>query len=124
MQDEVGEDVEGLGRVFVEDLDIEADGLFASEGVEIAADAVDFACNVLCGAGGGALEDHVLDEVGEAVFGFGFVTGAGVYPGTHGDGAHVRHGLGEDQESVGKDGAADVAGGMLGASHWFYCVCC
>ena len=68
MEDEVGEDVEGFGGVLVQDLDIEADGFLAGEGVEIAADAVDLTGDVLGGAGGGAFEDHVLDEVGEAVF--------------------------------------------------------
>jgi hypothetical protein len=53
--------------VLVEDLDVEADGLFAGEGVEVAADGVDLAGDLLGGAGGGALEDHVLDEVGDAV---------------------------------------------------------
>ncbi len=67
VEDEVGEDVEGGGDVLVEDFDIEADGLFAGEGVEVAADGVDFAGDLLGGAGGGALEDHVLDEVGDAV---------------------------------------------------------
>ncbi len=68
VQDEVGEDVEGGRHVLVEHLDVEADGLLAGEGVEVAADGVDLAGDVLRGAGGGALEDHVLDEVGEAVF--------------------------------------------------------
>ena len=81
-----------------------------AEGVEVATDGVDFAGDVLRGAGGGAFEDHVLYEVGEAIFFDWFVTGAGVDPGAHGDGAHVGHGLGEDEEAVGEDGAADVAG--------------
>jgi hypothetical protein len=55
--------------VLVEDLDVEADGLFAGEGVEIAADGVDLAGDLLGRARGGALEDHVLDEVGDAVSG-------------------------------------------------------
>ena len=76
VEDEVGEEVEGGGDVFVEDLDVEADGFFAGEGVEVAADGVDFAGELLGGAGGGALEDHVLDEVGDAVDGRGFRRGS------------------------------------------------
>ena len=110
VKNEVGEDVEGLGGVLVQYLDVEADGLFAGEGVEITADGVDLAGDVLGGAAGGSFEDHVLDEVGEAVFFDWLVTGAGVDPGTHGYGAHMRHGLGEDEEAIGEDGAADVAG--------------
>jgi hypothetical protein len=33
VEDEIGEDVEGWREVFVEDLDVEADGFFAGEGV-------------------------------------------------------------------------------------------
>ena len=113
VEDEVGEEVEGGGNVLVEDLDGEADGLFAGEGVEVAADGVDLAGELLGVAGGGALEDHVLDEVGDAVEGGGLVAGAGGDPGAHGDAADVRHGLGEDEEAVGEGGAADVAGGLV-----------
>ena len=51
VEDEVGEDVEGGGDVLVEDLDVEADGFFAGEGVEVAADGVDLAGDALGGAG-------------------------------------------------------------------------
>ncbi len=133
VEDEVGEEVEGGGDVFVEDLEVEADGFFAGEGVEVAADGVDFAGELLGGARGGALEDHVLDEVGDAVDGGGLVAGAGVDPDAHGDGAEVGHALGEDEEAVGERGGADVAevrggrgeGGVFGEGygdwHCGYC---
>jgi hypothetical protein len=35
VEDEVGEEVKGGGDVFVEDLDVEADGLLAGKGVEM-----------------------------------------------------------------------------------------
>ena len=109
MEDEVGEEVESGGDVVVENLEVEADGLFAGEGVEVAADGVDFAGKLLSGAVGGALEDHVLDEMGDAVDGGGFVAGAAVDPDTHGYGAKVRHALGKDEETVGEGGGADIA---------------
>ncbi len=113
VEDEVGEEIEGGGDVLVEDLDVEADHLFAGEGVEVAADGVDLAGELLGGAGGGALEDHVLDEVGDPVEGGGLVAGAGADPGAHGDAADVGHGLGEDEEAIGEHGLADVAGGLI-----------
>ncbi len=73
VEDEVGEEVEGGGDVFVEDLDVEADGFFAGEGVEVATDGVDFAGELRGGSGGGAFEDHVFDEVRDAVGGEGLV---------------------------------------------------
>ena len=73
VEDEIAEDIERRVHVFVEHLDVEADGFLAGEGVEIAADRVDFPGDVLRRAGGGAFEDHVLDEVREAVFFRGLV---------------------------------------------------
>ena len=69
VEDQVGEDVEGDGDVVVEGLDAEADGFLAGVGVEVAADGVHFTGDVLGGAGAGAFEEHVLDEMGDAVGG-------------------------------------------------------
>jgi hypothetical protein len=44
-----------------------ANGLFAGEGVQIAADGVHLAGDQLGGAGTGALEEHVFHEVGDAI---------------------------------------------------------
>ena len=109
VQHEIGENVEGGGNVLVEHLDVEADGLLAGEGVEIAADGVDFAGDALRGARLGPLEDHVLDEVGDAVQLGHFVARTGAHPHAHGDRADVLHALGEHDEAAGEDGAADVA---------------
>ena len=75
--------------MFVQHFDIEADRLLTGEGVEIAADGIGLASELLGGARGGAFEDHVLDEVGDAVEGEGLIAGAGVDPDAHGDGADV-----------------------------------
>ncbi len=109
VEDDVGKDVDGGGDVLVEDLDVEADGFLAGESVDVAADGVDFASDVLGGAVFGALEDHVLDEVGDAIDFGQLVAGAGIDPDAHGDGADVVHALGEDGEAVGECGALNVA---------------
>jgi len=94
VQDEVAEDVESDGDVVGEGFDVEADGFFAGEGVEIATDGIHFAGDELRGAGAGSFEEHVLDEVGDAV-GFGWLAaGTGFDPDAHGDGAEVFHALG------------------------------
>ncbi len=111
VEDEVTEDVESDGGVVGEGLDGEADGFLAGVGVEVAADGVHFAGDVLGGAVSCALEEHVFDEVGDAVYGGVFIAGAGLDPDTHGDGAEVLHLLGEDGESVGEDGSAEIAFG-------------
>ncbi len=109
VEDEVGEDVEGRRDVLVEDLDVEADGFFAGEGVEVAADRIHFAGDALRGAGFGALEDHVLDKVRYAVELRDLVTGADAHPDPHRDRADVLHALGEDDEAAGEDSTADIA---------------
>src|SRR5208283_4039860 len=80
MKHQVGENLKRNWNVFVEHLDAEADALFGGEGVHVAADAVDLAGNLLGGAVLGAFEDHVLDEVGDAVDLRGLVAGTGLEP--------------------------------------------
>ena len=111
VEDEVTEDVEGDGGVVGEGLDGETDGFLAGVGVEVAANGVHFAGDVLGGAVAGALEEHVLDEVGDAVDRGVFIAGAGFDPDAHGDGAEVLHAFGEDGEPVGEDGTAEIAFG-------------
>ena len=108
IQDEVAEDVEGDGDVLGEGLDVEADSFLAGEGVEVAADGVHFPGDVLGGTAAGAFEDHVFDEVGDAVDCSGLGAGAGFDPGAHGDRAKVLHALSENDEAVGEDGAAKI----------------
>ena len=67
MQHQIAEDLKRDGDVLVEHLDVEADAFFGGEGVHVAADGVDLARNFFRGAVLGAFEDHVLDEVGDAV---------------------------------------------------------
>ena len=75
-QNEVGEDVEGDGQMLVEDLGVEADLFLGGEGVEHAADGIHFTGDGFGGAALRAFEDHVLKEVGDAIFGQGFRGGS------------------------------------------------
>ncbi len=50
IQHQVGENVERSGDMLIEDLEVEADGFFAGERVEISADRVDLAGDALGGA--------------------------------------------------------------------------
>jgi hypothetical protein len=114
VEDEVSQKVKCWCNILIENLDIEADGFLSGEGVEVAADGVGLAGELLGGTGGGALEDHVLDEVRDAVLGEGFVAGAGVDPDAHGDGTDVGDGFGEDEQAVGQASPANAAGGGWG----------
>ena len=99
-QHQVGEHVKGDGQVFVQHLGIEADHLFRGEGVEHPADRVHLPRNLLGGAPRGALEDHVLDEMRDAVQGRRLAARTGAHPDADGHRAHVRHVLGHQHQPV------------------------
>ena len=67
MQHKVGDDVEGQREMLVEHFRVEADQLLGGERVQIAADRIDGARDILGGTPRRPLEQHVLDEVGEPV---------------------------------------------------------
>src|SRR5690349_18411640 len=93
----------------VENLSVEADLFFGGEGIQHAADGIHFAGDGFGGAVFGTFKDHVLDEVGDAVFLRNFAARAVANPDADGDRADVGHGLGDDNETVGKNVALDVA---------------
>ncbi len=117
VEDQVGEHVQGDGHVVSQRLDVEADGFLAGEGVQVAADRIHLAGNVLGGAGTGALEEHVLHKVGDAA-GLGqFAPRAGLDPHAHGHRAQVIHALGQQDQAVRQYGAAKVS--LSGRHHQF-----
>ena len=109
VQHQVAENVHGDGQMLVQHLDVEADAFLGGEGVHVAADGVDLARNFLGAAVLRALEDHVLDEVRDAVPLQIFVAGAGLDPDSDRGGANVLHLLGNKDQPVGQDLATDVA---------------
>ena len=109
IQDQIAENVERGGNVFVEHLDVEADAFLGGEGVHVAADGVDLAGDFFGRAVLGPFKDHVLDEVGDAVpFGV-FVARTGLQPDSDGGGADVLHLLGNDGQPVGQLLTANIA---------------
>src|ERR1017187_2619571 len=114
VDEEVGEEVKRWSNIFIQHLDIKADGLLPGEGVEVAADGVGFAGELLGGARGGAFEDHVLDEVGDAIQVERLVAGAGGDPDAHGDGTDLGDRLGENEQAVAQASPANAAGGGWG----------
>jgi len=100
-KDEVGEDVERDGQMGVQHLGVETDLFLGGEGIQHAADGIHFAGNVFGRTALGTLEDHVLKEMGSAVFRRGFAAGAMANPNADGDGADVLHSLGDNDEAVG-----------------------
>ena len=100
MEDDVGEDVERQRQVLVEDLDVVAGVFLGGESVELAADRIDGLGDVLGAAAGGALEQHVLHEVGDAALLGRLVPRSPGQPDADADRADLCHPLGEDAEPV------------------------
>src|ERR1035441_6275332 len=69
---------------------------------------------MLGGARGGAFEEHVLDEVGDAIQVERLVAGAGGDPDAHGDGTDLGDRLGENEQAVAQASPANAAGGGWG----------
>ena len=109
VEHQVGQHIQGDGHVLGQRLDVEADGLLAGEGVQVAADRVHLAGNVLGGAGAGALEEHVLHKVGDAVGLRRLAAGAGLDPHAHGHRTQVLHALGQHDQAVRQYGAAKIS---------------
>lgn len=93
---EFGEDVGEIGGVFL-----------AGVGVVVGAHLVEDAVDVFPGVFFGAFEHHVLEEVGDAVDGGGFVAAAGVDVKAGGEGVGVGVGLGDDLKAVGEGGGME-----------------
>ena len=108
-EDEVGDDVEGDGKMFIEHFGVEADLFLGGEGVKHAADGIHFTRDRFRGAALGAFENHVLNEVGQAVFVGCFSARTAAHPHADGNGAHVRHILGNDHQVVGQSVLFDIA---------------
>src|SRR5690348_10280913 len=88
--------------MLVEDARIEADHFLRREGVKHAADAIDFASDVLGSAAIRALEHHMLNEMGNAVEVLRLATRAAADPDSNGNGAHMGHRVRHDNQTVGE----------------------
>jgi hypothetical protein len=105
--DDVGEDVYGQRQVLVEHFDVIAGVFLGGEGIHLAADGVDGLGDVLRAAGGGALEEHVLDKMRDAALFLRLMTRPTGEPDADAHRPHVRHPLRQDAEPVGQDVAND-----------------
>ena len=95
--------------MLVQNLGIEADQLLGGEGVQVAANRVHRPRDLFRGAAGGSLEQHVFDEVRQAVLLADFPAGAAADPDADRDRSHVGHRLGNHADPVRKGRHFNVA---------------
>ena len=108
-QDQIGEHFQGERQVLVQHFGVETDHLLGGVGIHHAANGVHRARNFLGRAPLGALENHVLDKMRDAVVRGGLAARAAAVPDAYGDRADVRHRLGDDHHAVGQNFARDVS---------------
>ncbi len=97
---DVGEQVDRERQMLVEHLDVVAGVFLRGERVELPADRIDRLRDVLGRAGRGALEEHVLDEVGDAAARLDLVARAARQPHADRHRPHVGHRLGDEPQPV------------------------
>src|SRR4029078_8924639 len=97
---DVGQDVEGLGPVVLEDAGIVGRGFHAGRRIYFAAGGFDLFRNGLGRAPLGSLEGHVLEEMGYAVLVRQFVAGTGLYPDAERHRLEMRHAMRYDMQTV------------------------
>ena len=95
----VAREVDGDRQVLVEHLDVVAGVFLGRERVELPANRVDRLRDLLRRSARRALEQHVLDEMGDAAFGIALVARSAREPDADGNRAHVRHRLGDEPET-------------------------
>ena len=98
-------------------MDVEARVLLGREGVDIATQAIDFPGDPHRRAPPGALEEDVLQEVGDPLPLRGLVSRAGPDEESQGEGTHVLHPIDQDSGAVFEDEFLDHSGLPVGADN-------
>ena len=104
---DVRNQVERQRQVFRQDLRMKGRRLAPRIGIEVAAHRLDLLGNVLRRTPLGALEDHVFQEMRDAVQLGALVPSADPHPGPQRDGLHGVHLVGRNRQAVGQAGHLD-----------------
>ena len=106
--EDVGENVQRQRPVLLEDAGIVCGGFHAGGGVDLAAGGFDFLRDGARRTARRALEGHVLEEVGDAIFLRPLVAGAGLHPDAQRRRLEMRHVMGDDMDAVVEAGDFDT----------------
>ena len=108
VEEHTAQNVCRLPQVGVQGTAVEAGTLLGGEGVHLPADGVHPLGHLPCGVGAGALEEHMLDEVGGAVLAGLFLPGAGAHPDAQGGTADGGNVFGVKAHPVGQGGGMTI----------------
>ena len=97
---DVGEDVDRKRQMLVEHLHVVAGVFLGGERVELAADRIDRLRDIFGRARGGALEQHVLDEMRDAAVFVGLVPRAARQPHAEADRTNMAHRFSDETNPV------------------------
>ena len=86
--------------MFIQNFNVEADALFGGERVHVAANGIHLTRNLFRGTRLSAFEQHVFNEMRDAVRFGGFVPRPGLDPDSEGNRTNVTHFLGKDRQTV------------------------
>ena len=110
----VRDDLRSHRRVLAEHVGVVAGVLLGGQGVGLPAHRVEGLGDVQGGAGAGALEQQVLQEVRGAEHAGALVPGADAHPVAHRDAALTGHPLGDHPDPAGQHGAANLVAALSG----------
>src|SRR6058998_2488756 len=105
---QIGEHIDRLGQVRVEDARLEGRGIARGIGVERAAPGLERESDLLRGPPLRPLEHHVLEQVGHTHLGPGLVSAGASNPDPHRYRPHVRHPLRQDGDAARRRGLEDL----------------
>ena len=107
MLQQIGDDIDGKRDIFLQNAGI-IGGVFASGiGIHLTADRLDLLGDHLGRAAPGALEQHMLQQMRDTVFGLGLVARAAAGPNAHRGAFDLGHRIGGDAQAIRQGGDPD-----------------
>ena len=102
VKEHIAEDAQRFAEMGVQTAAVETGEFLGGKGVDLAANGVHALCQLSGGAGRGALEEHMLDEMGRAALGGLLLPGTGGDPDAQCGRAHPGHPLRGNAHPIGQ----------------------
>ena len=100
IQENIREKVCSELQIFRKDPAIKTSQFFAGESIQCSTHGIDLFCNIQCGPASGSFENHMFDEVADAVLVGSFKPGTGANPNSEGYGLQIRNSFGDNSDTI------------------------